>query len=100
MREGFWSTGEGSNLPLPTAVAGHWSGRERFLGALHSVEAKAGAAAFKGSSRCRICGGQNGSREFRWNGWRWPEGYLHYVEDHGVRPSLAFEEFILGIELE
>ncbi len=28
--------------------------------------------------------------------WEWPAGFRHYVEDHRVRPSAAFEEFILA----
>jgi hypothetical protein len=26
--------------------------------------------------------------------WEWPEGFRHYVADHCVRPSVAFEHFV------
>jgi hypothetical protein len=29
--------------------------------------------------------------------WRWPEGFAHYVEEHNVRPSLAFQMLITQV---
>jgi hypothetical protein len=51
---------------------------------------------YRGSSTCRICGIRNGYREFNIAGWQWPSGFRHYIEAHNVRPSLAFQEFIIG----
>ena len=51
---------------------------------------------FRGHSHCRLCGCANGSREFRVDGWAWPEGFRHYVECHGVEPSPDFRAFIEG----
>lgn len=39
-----------------------------------------------GFSACRICGKQNGNCEFSDGTFIWPEGLVHYVEDHAVRP--------------
>jgi hypothetical protein len=31
------------------------------------------------------------------NDWVWPSGYKHYIEDHEVQPSLAFQEFVNAV---
>lgn len=41
---------------------------------------------WRGSSGCRVCGVRNGSRCFSHGEFVWPEGYWHYVLEHGVRP--------------
>lgn len=49
---------------------------------------------YRGSSRCRICDIRNGSCEYIFGGYRWPAGYLHYVEEHNVEPSAGFKEML------
>lgn len=56
-------------------------------------------ARYKGSSTCRCCGNTNGSGDYKSDGWVWPEGLHHYIAKHNVRPSLAFQEFILGRQI-
>lgn len=91
-REGFWvSTQEPS---LPTPVSQPWKGQSAWLPKLDKVEKKAAKAAYRGFSTCRLCDKMNGSEELSYKGWVWPSGYRHYIQDHSVRPSLAFEEFI------
>lgn len=46
--------------------------------------------AYRGWSSCRICGCRNGNKELTYGGYTWPEGYLHYVEQHNVQPSEGF----------
>ncbi|GHH42120.1 hypothetical protein GCM10017774_37860 [Lentzea cavernae] len=42
--------------------------------------------AFAGKSICRFCGRDNGSTELTDGvNFVWPDGLLHYVEDHNVR---------------
>jgi hypothetical protein len=94
-REGFWYEGEGSLLPKPKEASKPWKGQSKFVAALRDLEFTLQPTAYKGSSRCRICKEQNGSEEFQYKTWIWPSGFLHYVEKHNVRPSLAFQEFIL-----
>ena len=57
---------------------------------------------YKGWSNCRVCEQQNGSTEyvleFMESKWEWPVGFLHYVEKHNVRPSQAFQEFIMAAD--
>ncbi len=92
--EGFWRTGPGCRLPMPVPAARPWSGREAFVLSLRRVQREAGRFHFKGSSSCRLCGRANGSAEFRLGGWRWPSGFAHYIEDHGVVPTEAFRSFV------
>jgi hypothetical protein len=95
-REGFWNSTEHSNLPHPTSTV--FADRKKFLRALNKIENKAKSEVFRGSSTCRMCGQLNGNETFSFvfksATWVWPSGLSHYIEDHQVRPSLAFEEFI------
>ncbi len=100
LREGFWKPDDHSYLPLPQPSEFAWRGKSDFLVSLSRVEAKAKQVSYRGWSTCRICKEPNGSREFRHEGWAWPQGYRHYVEEHNVRPSLAFHEFIVGMEIK
>lgn len=96
-REGFWRSKQEPLLPLPVANEKAWKGKASFLEALSQLESRAeGMSKYKGYSRCRLCDTKNGSGEFRARGWVWPEGYAHYVKAHHVRPSLAFQEMVLG----
>lgn len=45
---------------------------------------------FAGWSRCRFCGKNNGDRELSDGRYLWPDGLVHYVEDHAVRLPKAF----------
>jgi hypothetical protein len=96
MREGYWYTGKGSLLPKPVPNEKPWKGKKLFLKWLAKRESEAYKEHFKGSSKCRVCGKKNGSASFQLLGWQWPSGFAHYVREHNVRPSLAFQEFILG----
>jgi hypothetical protein len=92
-------------LPWPEAGATSWPGQAAFIAALASVERRGrGIETFRqmGFSTCRLCGMKNGTGEFydprpsAAHGWRWPEGYRHYVEDHNVQPSNAFLNYIMS----
>lgn len=102
-REGFWTTGADSQLAIPRRKAKPWSGHRRFLDALAEVERSIPphqVLTTPGFSTCRICIKKNGSHEYVHQGWTWPSGFSHYAEVHLVRPSLAFEEFIIGEHLK
>lgn len=99
LREGFWRSEREPTLPSPHGLDKPWKGKRKFLAALAKVEKRAHASHYKGSSNCRICDKRNGSATYEYDGWQWPSGYRHYVEVHNVRPSLAFQEFILGYYL-
>lgn len=99
-REGYWKSDEEPLLPKPVANEKPWKGKAVFLKALAATEATAsGLSKYKGHSICRICGERNGSGEYQSRGWVWPDGLRHYVKAHNVRPSLAFQEMVLGKRL-
>lgn len=95
-REGFWKDGDGSELPMPVAREKPWKGKKKFVKALRQAQSMATEHHCKGWSNCRLCKLKNGSVTFVLGDWEWPSGFAHYVEEHNVRPSLAFQEFILG----
>lgn len=94
-REGYWraSHDQESELPWPT-LEPCWGDRAEFLAALDRVEAVAERAAYRGYSLCRVCGSRNGHEGLRLAEWEWPAGLGHYVADHEIRASRAFETFI------
>lgn len=108
-REGFWKEkGKPEQgavvLPKPISAAKSWKGKKEFMLALRAVELSAKYTrqkAYKGWSECRCCKIQNGSESHFCSAlkseWEWPSGYMHYVAEHNVRPSLAFQEFILAV---
>lgn len=96
--EGYWRTHYAPELPLPV-IDVPWGDRDAFLERLAAVERVADRWQSKGWSNCRVCGCINGSAEYHLGGWGWPDGYAHYLRDHGVRPGSDFEVFILGVEL-
>lgn len=100
MREGYWANEHNTKLPIPQGSIFAWDGQEKFLVHLDRIEALAKRVAYRGFSVCRLCKKGNGSEDFTYQGWTWPSGYAHYIRDHNVRPSLAFQEFILGEESE
>jgi hypothetical protein len=95
--EGFWRTriDEESELPWPALVE-HWPARADFLTSLSSIEAIAERIAYRGYSKCRVCGCRNGFESLRLGQWEWPAGFRHYVEEHQIRPSREFVTFITG----
>lgn len=124
---GFWYNNyDGQDLPVPVAQLESWDGQEEFLTKLKSVEERLLAGyqkivdhyntqidlpreqrtemandrtvvAYRGYSPCRCCGKSNGSREFHYEGWVWPAGYMHYLRDHNVLPDEGFKNFILNL---
>jgi len=99
-REGFWYSKYYKYLPKPVPREKPWKGKKEFLKALQMIGELAKIKYYKGWSNCRICGCKNGSTECEFNGWVWPSGLKHYIEEHNVRPSLAFQEFVLGKYLD
>lgn len=96
-REGFWAGQYNQVLPKPVASEEAWVGKQEFIDKLRKLEVDEGTNKlhFKGFSRCRICNKINGTSTFVAQGWEWPSGYRHYIEEHNVRPSLAFQEMVL-----
>lgn len=97
-REGFWYSERNQMLPKPIESDEPWIGKEDFVSKLFELEVhpQTDKIQFKGFSTCRICGKINGTATNAAMGWEWPVGYRHYIEEHNVRPSLAFQEMVLG----
>lgn len=51
---------------------------------------------YRGSNRCRVCGVRNGSHEYFKGPFRYPEGYVHYLEEHGFKPPQVVIDAALG----
>ena len=52
--------------------------------------------AYKGSSYCRICGKtDNGSCDITDDVWVWPEGFIHYIATHYVKPPQEFIDYVM-----
>lgn len=99
LREGFWHSKYEPLLPKPVPNDKPWKGQRVLLEALSEKQSKLRMSRYKGSSKCRCCGITNGSGDYKLGAWVWPEGLAHYIKAHNVRPSLAFQEFILGRQL-
>lgn len=104
MREGFWYSEQEPWLPHPQTAHvennGNWVGRKEFVEELKWFQRVLTPLQYRGFSQCRVCGCSNGSAEYKHAGWEWPSGFIHYVEEHGIRPSLAFQEFIMGDKMK
>ena len=89
---GYWSRDQdkAEGLPWPSELVDDtWdvAERERVIaylerGTIHE--------SWRGWSTCRLCGRPNGSRDHTDDVYVWPEGYVHYVRDHAVRPPADF----------
>lgn len=93
-REGYWSRAGDKHLkylPEPIPPSKPWKGQKRFLKALLTLQAK-----LLIEKRVEYF---NGSTEYEYGGWQWPHGYAHYIHAHNVRLSLAFQEFVLGMQV-
>jgi hypothetical protein len=94
--EGYWYSKYEPKYPSPVANDEPWEGKAEFLEKLTQKESRTPVDRYKGWSNCRLCNKNNGSTEFKTSNWRWPEGYKHYIEDHNVKPSDEFYQFIMG----
>lgn len=92
--EGYWRAHKDdvSEYPFPESVGFK---DDVFVEKVKSLQEKARVIQFKGFSFCRICECINGTQEFEYKGWNWPSGYLHYIVDHGVKPSDEFYDFVM-----
>lgn len=54
--------------------------------------------AYRGWSNSRLTNKQNGNSEYNRDGWKWPQGYMHYIA-LGVPPSREFYRFITTFDL-
>lgn len=101
-QEGFWCMKEDEfNLfkehPYPKENEMNQEDLETFIKRLKTVESKTPTFSYMGFSKCRICGMRNGTKTYYTDLFAWPEGYSHYIEEHGVKPIAAFVLHIRGL---
>lgn len=102
--EGYWKIFYNDEFPMPIENSFKPEDKEVFLPKLKWVESQimmkknpitnAFYMRFLGYSPCRCCGENNGTGEYYYQGWAWPDGYMHYLEAHNVEPTAAFMVFI------
>src|SRR5262245_35403912 len=98
---GYWSNSpDDPALPFPQPNPKPWVGQSRFVARLKAIEQSirerryGAVTAYRGWSMCRLCRVPNGNEEFEYGGYRWPSGFLHYVEAHNVRPT---DDFVAAV---
>ena len=96
MIEGYWWSRYEPQYLMPICHDIPWEGQEDFLHALRRRQKAAAKVQYRGWSTCRICKCTNGSTEYKSGGWIWPEGYIHYIEEHNVKPSSEFYKFVMA----
>lgn len=94
---GFWYSKYEPKLPVPKEQPTPWPQQALFCDLLKRVQdTKAEVSSYRGFSSCRCCNRPNGSQEYKHGGFIWPEGLLHYVEDHNVILPEDFVTFIIN----
>jgi hypothetical protein len=102
---GFWRQYEKKRsddmypeLPFPEPNLEKWDGQDEFVQNMKKRQNKLGLIRYRGFSTCRICKCSNGTGTYDTGKAEWPEGALHYVEKHNVKPSQEFIDFINGVK--
>lgn len=97
--EGYWNTKDNDypQYPMPVRHNKKWK-KSEFLVHLkvvqNDLDGKTSQGFMKGWSTCRVCQAKCGSSEFARGKYDWPDGLVHYITKHGVKPSDDFIEFI------
>ena len=95
---GFWNNDRNDFPYLPNvkdSIDLSWDEREREAIALY-LESGTDVEWWKGFSDCRVCHKFNGSTDKSDGKYLWPEGFAHYVREHGVKPPQEFIEHALS----
>jgi hypothetical protein len=91
---GYWKEGVAGRREILSSVGKIPIGQKRAL--LKMLSNPKRTLSWRGFSKCRICGKLNGTRCFMNDEFKWPEGYLHYVTAHGVRPPDAMLQYAMS----
>jgi len=107
---GFWKpyecdifNPEDNSYPMPIANSNEKTKEEteKFLNTLTIIEKKiARKESYMGFSWCRICKCHNGSEEYYWGRYIWPEGFKHYIIEHNIEIPNDFFNEIVNISTE
>lgn len=66
---------------------------------IYKLQKIANVEEYFGCSYCRICNKSNGGKEYSYDKYVWPEGYIHYLSDHNIKIDQDFENFINKLDL-
>ncbi len=97
--KGINDTVDNLHFPMPIANSFNPKFKESFLEKLKKVECLSNRVSYMGQSDCRLCNNKNGSVEYENGPWVWPSGYVHYIRDHNVAPSMDFYKFIKNYDI-
>src|SRR5579872_7069005 len=79
-----------------------WVRQGRFSILTNTAKPRIYAEQYLGFHKCIICGCKNGSADYviteEKEQWTYPEGFLHYVIEHSIKPSDKFITFIMGVD--
>lgn len=95
--EGYWWSERTPQFPKPEHSDNPFENKDAIVKKLKSIQSRQRMNHFKGFSVCRCCKQCNGSGEYSHKNWKWPEGLLHYIEAHNVKPSEQFIKDILNM---
>ena len=98
IRIGYWKGKHvtDKNLPNPNDYIDlSWNGKEK-ENTIKFLKGGKVKDAWMGSSDCRICGKANGSECLIRDKFIYPSGYVHYIEEHGVKPPKELICYVMG----
>lgn len=90
---GYWYSDREPELPIPdhNKSTEHEEEIARYLRSHKEINA------YRGSSPCRLCDlRHNGSKEYSDGVYIWPQGLVHYIEEHKTTLPIEFIEHILA----
>jgi hypothetical protein len=103
--EGYWFGSIRSNNKYPIPIETETKNSDEFINNLKLYMSSTDPIkSYFGSSNCRLCDKHNGSTEYEIRNFNsekiivFPEGLLHYYEDHNVIPSTEFYDIITKLE--
>jgi hypothetical protein len=98
---GFWRELDSplagfDHRPHPSALVDpRWSPAERAKVVAYLRSGRVRERYF-GHSHCRLCSlAENGCADLTDGVWVWPDGFVHYVQAHFVKPPQAFVDHVL-----
>tara|TARA_R110002072_G_scaffold302713_1_gene487909 strand:- start:948 stop:1358 length:411 start_codon:yes stop_codon:yes gene_type:complete len=95
---GYWRSEQEPDFPDPSAfIDEDWDPSQRAEVAAYLARG-ARVMTFAGYSTCRMCGfARKGDSCLNDERYVWPEGLVHYLEEHGLRPPGEFVRHVLSI---
>ena len=90
---GYWTDDDGPGS-AQNAVDKDWDPAEREMVTNYLKNAPNVLQQWRGLAFCRLCGEANGNSCVGDTKFNWPQGYLHYIEKHHVKPPQNFIDHV------